>query len=765
MAAAPVVVDASGMAIPVPPATVVRTPGGGVTVRAVRIAEPLRVDGRLEDSAYSTTPAISDFVQQEPNEGEPATEKTEAWIFFDNRNIYIAARCWDSQPDRAIENEMRRDGLNINQNENFTVVFDPFHDRRNGLMFQTNSLGGLRDMAITDEGNPSLDWNTVWDARTARFDHGWTVEMVIPFKSLRYSDESQVWGINLRRVVRWKNEHSYLAPIPAFLQQRGIFSVSLAANMVGLEVPSSSKTFEVKPYGISGVRSNLTATPAFRNKREADAGFDVKYGLNRSLTFDVTYNTDFAQVEDDAQQVNLTRFNLLFPERREFFLEGQGIFTFGGAGGGGGSSGGGSGGGGGLGGGGVSLGGVAFGGNPGGGNIPTLFFSRRIGLEKDENDEQVPVPIVAGGRLTGRGGGYSIGLLNIQTDEHPASPSTNFSVVRLRRNVLNRSNVGMIYTRRQQTSGGVTAAETFGIDGLFSPSNNLTIDSYYARTRTPALRGDDTSYAGSLNYNADRYGLQVEHLYVAPNFKPEVGFLRRTDFRRSFAQMRFSPRPARHHFRSIRRFVYGGNVEYFENSSGQVETREFEGEAGIEFLNTDRVSFRFTKTYEFVPEPFELGGSDVTVPIGEYRYQVGQILYAIGTQHTLSGWLYYQHGSFYNGTKRTLGYAIGRYEVSSRLAIEPSVSANWSDLPGGSFNSTVVTNRTTFAFTPRMFTSALVQFNSSAHVLNTNIRLRWEYQPGSELFVVYSDGRDTEFGRPHLETRSIVIKITRLLRL
>ena len=225
--------------------------------------------------------------------------------------------------------------------------------------------------------------------------------MVIPFKSLRYSDESQVWGINLRRVVRWKNEHSYLAPIPAFLQQRGIFSVSLAANMVGLEVPSSSKTFEVKPYGISGVRSNLTATPAFRNKREADAGFDVKYGLNRSLTFDVTYNTDFAQVEDDAQQVNLTRFNLLFPERREFFLEGQGIFTFGGAGGGGGSSGGGSGGGGGLGGGGVSLGGVAFGGNPGGGNIPTLFFSRRIGLEKDENDEQVPVPIVAGGRLTG----------------------------------------------------------------------------------------------------------------------------------------------------------------------------------------------------------------------------------------------------------------------------------------------------------------------------------------------------------------------------
>ena len=302
-----------------------------MTIRAVRIPEPLRLDGRLDETYYSTIPAISDFIQQEPDEGEPATEKTEAWILFDDRNIYIAARCWDSHPERDIANEMRRDGQNINQNENFSVIFDPFHDRRNGLMFQTNSLGGLRDMAVTDEGNPSLDWNTVWDARTGKFDQGWTVEIVIPFKSLRYREgPDNVWGINLRRIVRWKNEHSFLAPIPAFLQQRGLFSVSLAANMVGLEVPTTGRTLELKPYGITGVRSDLTATPASVNKREGDLGFDVKYGLNRSLTFDFTYNTDFAQVEDDAQQVNLTRFNLMFPERREFFLEGQGIFSFGG---------------------------------------------------------------------------------------------------------------------------------------------------------------------------------------------------------------------------------------------------------------------------------------------------------------------------------------------------------------------------------------------------------------------------------------------------
>jgi len=231
------------------------------------------------------------------------------------------------------------------------------------------------------------------------------------------------------------------------------------------------------------------------------------------------------------------------------------------------------------------------------------------------------------------------------------------------------------------------------------------------------------------------------------------------------AQLRFSPRPRANRFRAIRRFISGGNIEYFENSAGQVETREVEGEAGIEFLNTDRLSLRLTRTYELVPEPFEPGGSNVTVPSGEYNYQAGQVLYAMGTQHVLSGWMYYQYGSFYGGTKQTLGYAIGRFEASSRLAFEPSVSANWGSLPAGSFHSTAITTRTTFAFTPRMFTSALVQYNSSAHVLNSNVRVRWEYQPGSELFVVYSDSRDTELGRPQLENRSLIVKITRLFRL
>ena len=310
---------------PVPPATVSRSAEGGVTVRAVRIAEPIEVDGRLDESPYGTVEAITDFIQQEPREGEPATEKTEAWILFDDENLYISARCWDSQPERAVANEMRRDSGVIFQNDNFAISLDTFYDRRNGLLFTANPLGALRDSAVTDETNNNLDWNTIWDARTATFEGGWTIEFVIPFKSLRYeAGPNQVWGINLRRKVIWKNEFTFLAPVPAFLAGNGIYAVSLNATMVGLEVPATGRNLEIKPYAISGLRTDHNARPAFANQGDGDVGIDVKYGLTKSLTLDVTYNTDFAQVEDDVQQVNLTRFNLFFPERRDFFVVGGG---------------------------------------------------------------------------------------------------------------------------------------------------------------------------------------------------------------------------------------------------------------------------------------------------------------------------------------------------------------------------------------------------------------------------------------------------------
>ena len=341
-----------GPPAPVAPDVITRDEAGRVTMRATRIDRPLTLDGQLDEEIYSVVPGAGGFIQQEPREGEPATEKTDVWIFFDDENIYVAARCWDSSdPDRWVVNELQRDG-NVSQNENLAVQFDTFYDRRNGFYFQTSPVGVLRDQTFTDEVNRNLSWNTVWDVRAGQFDGGWTMEMVIPFKSIRYPGSGpQVWGIGFRRIVKWKNESSYLTPVPASYGMQGVFRASTYGTLVGLETPDQSVNLEVKPYLTSAVATDRSAEIPFSNDFSPAGGVDLKYGLSRSLTADVTYNTDFAQVEEDVQQVNLTRFGLFFPEKREFFLEGQGIFAFGG----------------------VPLGGGGgFGGNS---DVPILFFS------------------------------------------------------------------------------------------------------------------------------------------------------------------------------------------------------------------------------------------------------------------------------------------------------------------------------------------------------------------------------------------------------
>ena len=714
-----------------------RTADGAVTVRATRITEAIRLDGRLDEQVYSAIPPIDEWFQQEPHEGSPATERTEAWIMFDDRNIYISARCWDSHPEREVANEMRRDSTNIIQNESFTIIFDTFHDRRNGTFFQTNSLGALRDAMSTDESNQNNDWNTIWDVRTQRTNQGWTVEFVIPFKSLRYGQgKQQTWGINLRRIIGWKTEWVFLSTPPAYLGNPSILAVSKAATLIGLEVPETRKMVEIKPYAISGLRTDLAAKEPFANKGDKHFGADVKYGITKSLTLDLTYNTDFAQVEDDTQQVNLTRFNLQFPERREFFLEGQGLFAFGNTrtiGGGGGST-----------------------------NTPVLFFSRRIGLNNGR-----PVPIAGGGRLTGRAGAYSIGLLNIQskTDLPSASNATNFSVLRVRRNILRRSNVGVLYTRRMETGRGVAPpGETFGVDGLYSLSTAFNINGYYARTKTAGFQGDDHSHLVSFDYGDDRYGLQAQNLAVGADFNPQTGFLRRTDFKRNFVQARFSPRPSRNHWKSIRRFVYSANVEYIENNAGRLDFREQEGLFAIEMLNGDQFNLDYTRDYEFIPKAFEISRA-VYVPVGGYTYNNFLASYTLGTRRSLSGNVSYQEGQLYNGTKRSIGLSSGRLKMSSQLAVEPTISFNVVDLPYGQFTTSVISARTTFTLNPRTFVSALTQYASGSRTFSTNARLRWEYRPASELFVVYSDGRDTTLkGYPALVNRAFIVKINRLLR-
>jgi hypothetical protein len=709
-----------------------------VTVRATRVLEPIVIDGRLDDSAYRTIDPIDGFIQQEPHEGEPATEATDVWLLFDDDNVYVSARCWDSHPERMVGNEMRRDHQALSRNENFGVAFDTFHDRRNSFMFHVNLLGGLTDALAVDERNVNKDWNTVWFARTERFDRGWTVEIAIPFKSLRFrSGENPVWGVNFRRIVQWKNEVSYLTPIPASYDLRGLVKMSSAANVVGLE-PAPARNIEVKPYAIADVVTDRFASPAIENDAGGDAGFDVKYGITQSLVADVTWNTDFAQVENDELQVNLTRFSLFYPEKREFFLEGQGIFSFGNAGFGGGGGG---------------------DGMRGPDNTPVLFFSRSIGLS-----DVGEVPIRAGGRVTGKIGSYTLGLLNIHTDgvEDAGFEPTAFSVVRLKRDIFRKSQVGVLVTYRSESLVEDGSNQVYGVDGSFGLSDSLVVGGYYAASRTSELSGDDESYRGIFDYNSDLYGARLSHTLVGENFNPEVGFLRREDFRESVAKFHFSRRrPGGVDW--IRKVSLEPGVEYVEGTRGDLESRQAQLTFRMELESGDEWNVDFEKNYEFLAEPFEIAPG-VILPVGEYDFDNVRLSYQLGPQRKVSGRITAQLGGFFDGTRREISYR-GRIETSSRFGLEPNLSFNRVNLVEGDFTATLAGIRATLNMSPQMSLSALVQYQSLDAEFLTNVRFRWEYLPGSDFFVVYSDGRTTALDEPlYLQSRSLAVKITRLVR-
>jgi len=719
------------------PAQIARPdPQGRLSIRATSTPTPFRIDGKLDEPAYSGVEPVSEFIQMEPAGGRPASEKTEVWVFFDQQNLYVAMRAWESRPELVVANEMRRDSNNIRMGDCIGFSLDTFHDGRNAYQFEVNPLGARTDGQSTNERQYNSDWNPVWDLAVGQFDGGWTVEAAIPFKSLRYQPgAAQVWGFNARRNNKWKNEIAFLARIPpAFGIGRGSFAASLFPTLTGIDAPPGSKNLEIKPYAIADLTTDRAASPAIENDPNGDIGLDVKYGVTQSLTADFTYNTDFAQVEADEQQVNLTRFSLFFPEKREFFLENQGMFGFGASS-------------------------VSIGGQPSG-DTPLLFYSRRIGL-----NQGLSVPILAGGRLTGRAGRFSIGAIGIGTRDAPAAraSSTNFGVLRLRRDVLRRSSIGLLATTRSVTQSGTGSNDAYGIDGTFAFFANLGFNAYWAKTRTTGLDGSDTSYRTQMEYAGDRYGVQLDRLVVGDNFNPEVGFVRRDNVRESVGQLRFSPRPAS--IRSVRKFSGIGTFTHIEDQRrGQLQTQTADGEFAIELQNSDRLSVGLTNNFERLTQPFAIPPA-ARIPVGEYRFTVARAAYLFGQQRPLSGNLAVERGGFYNGERTSMAFTRTRVNLTPRFSLEPSISINWIDLPSGPFTTTLAGSRITYTMTPLMFASALVQYNSSTRRASTNVRLRWEYRPGSELFVVYNDERDTLLQRfPALQNRAFIVKATRLFR-
>jgi hypothetical protein len=717
--------------------TLDRSATGEITLRAFRLDEPLDVDGALDEETYRRIEAAGGFIQQDPDFGQVASEDTHVWVFYDDTHVYVSLRAFDSRPDQMVANEMRRDNRNIWMNDNVIVALDTWLDRRSAFFFQTNPVGGVRDALILDEVNTNYDWNTVWDVRTRRVPEGWTAEMAIPFKSLRYQPRrEQVWGINVLRVVRSKNEFSLLSPVPRSFSRNGVFRLASAATLVGLEAPGASNDLQLRPYAISSLRTDRPAGVA--RDLGGDVGLDATYGITSSMALDVTWNTDFAQVEIDEQQVNLTRFSLLFPEKRDFFLEGQSVFDFvGGAGGGGG-------------GGGPNAGGP----DP----TPLLFFSRQIGFAGDR-----PVPIQGGGRLMGRAGPLSVGALNIQTGagEGPGAPATNFTIGRVKYDLFQRGRIGSLATYRRP-SDGTADNLAWGADADITPVRDLWLTGFYARTSDP---GGVTDGAASsmvrVSYDADRYGLRVERLEVEKGFDPGVGLLRRSDFVRSLVQGRISRRPES--LERVRRMSLEAALDRYATGSGVLETRQGRISLRTELQSGDELTVETSRSFEFLDAPFPVAGGGIVSP-GEYRFQDVSARLMMGAHRRVSGMVNASRGGFFGGTRSQLGYT-GRVEFGPRFSLEPRLSWDWVRLVDDRYRVTLLGVRPTVTVTPRNFVSALLQYNSSSDAVETNVRWRWELQPGTILYAVYTDARDTAgTGIPALTNRSLALKFTSLVR-
>ena len=698
-----------------------------VTITAAPLEGRLVLDGMLDDACWDRAMPFSAFVQQVPASGEPATDRTEVRVLFDADAIYFGVRAFQ-QGVPIIANELRRDAGRMHvRNDTFTVALDTFDDRRNGYIFIFNPLGAIADWATWDEGRVFLqEWDVVWDVKTSIESWGWSAEMRLPLRSLRFAQAGeQQWGIMLRRIVLARNEWSYATPVPPEWSTQGVAKFSSAARLQGLRIDRRTMHLELTPYALAGVveracpPSSGAGAAGCLVEPAKDLGIDAKYGITSNLTLDLTYNTDFSQVEADEQQINFTRFNLFFPEKRQFFLEGKGIFDFG---------------------------------IPGGDHRLLPFFSRRIGLEGSD-----AVPILGGARLTGKAGQYSVGALAIGTAETGRSPTTSFGVLRVKRDVLRRSSIGFIVTDRR---GGGLHNSVWGADAHFAFGQQARVESFITRSATPGVGGGE--WAGRVHAinEGDLFAAEIDYVRVGRHYDPQIGFVRRRDVDRWFARTQVSPRPPRGPVRK----VFGAlSLDYGRDGSGRLDTRELEGMGRLEFHTGDLLQLTATRRHEAPLTPFRVAGG-LTIDSGTYSFTDYSATWTASPSRRASGVVSYSAGGYYGGTRREFAASAVVLKADHHFYADVNYQIADVSLPAAGAVTQLLGVRLNYSANTRLFNSTLLQWNTSTRELNANVRLNWIYSPGSNLYVVYTRTNGI-LGSPFdLQTQSLVVKLTRLLQ-
>lgn len=666
------------------------------------------LDGRvLGDSAWTTLTPASGFWQVQPDDRKPATQKTEVYVGFSDDALYIGVVAYDDDPGAIIVTDSRRDS-SLSDTDSFQVVLDGLRDGQNGFVFGTNPAGIEYDGQVTREGAGgvlgsgsggfNLNWDASWDVATEISEIGWTAEMRIPFRSLRYGrDEVQTWGINFQRNIRRNNEISYWAPLS---RQRNLYRVSEAGSVTGIALPAQ-RNLKLTPYVLG---SNSSGGELAATENESEVGFDLKYSITPSLTLDATYNTDFAQVETDEQQVNLDRFSLFFPEKRPFFLENAGQFAVGDA------------------------------------EAVEMFFSRRIGIG-DDGDQ---LPIDGGIRVSGKiGNSTNVGFLHMSSEAVAGiAPGNKFTVARLNQELPGRSAIGFIFVNRdgdgsRLVAPGMDENQTYAIDGRWGIGENLSLSAWAAQTSTPGLNGRDEAFGAKAIYDSATWAYRFEYGQVGADFNPEVGFLSRSDYRRARAFLMRRVRPEdMWGLLEIRPHL---SYAAFWNFDGFQETGRLHNDIHWEFRNGYEIHTGVDLTREGVTEAFDIVDG-VTIQPGTYDHTEASIVFHTNRAAPLSLTLRTTVGGRFGGDRISLSPTL-RYRIGETFSSELSYRYNDFDLPvpGGQFQANLARLRLSYSFTPKILLQALVQYNELDDILGTNLRFSWLQSANAGLFLVYNE--------------------------
>jgi hypothetical protein len=697
------------------PALAAQEPAAPPVAQAVRASGPIRVDGVLDEPDWAAVPPIGRLLQREPREGEAPSEETEVRILYDEDNLYFGILCRDRQPSAVVATQLARDA-DLSVDDRVTVVLDPFFDQRNGFFFETNPAGARVDGQISNNGEQlSTAWDGIWEARARRTPEGWLAELAIPFKTLRFKPGQTTWGLNVERQIKRLNEvDRWASP----RHDIWIGNLSAAGQLGGLSGLRQGLGLDLKPFLSAGEE---------QGSGRFKVGLDVFKALTPSLTASLTVNTDFAETEADARQVNLTRFPLFFPEKRAFFLEGAGVYDIAGLG------------------------------SQSTDLVP--FFSRTIGLLQG-----VEVPILAGAKLSGRVSGFNVGLLDVETgtSDELGVPRQNLLAFRASRNLFEQSWVGVIATRGNPAGTGdntLLGADLRLATSRFRGGQNLSLDLWGMRTSDQASGRNDHAWGFKLDYPNDLWDANLSFKRIGDFFAPGLGFVPRTGIQKTGLAISFKPRPERF---GIRQFFFEVVPEYVTNLEGRVESWSvFTAPLNLVTESGEHIEANWIPSFERLLLPFEIWPG-VIVPPGSYHWSRFGAEVETAAKRSWVLALEGKWGDFYDGSLRQVEAAL-TLKPSTHVSLVAGFEYNHARLRGGSFVTRILSGRLNLGLSPDLTWSNLVQYDNESRTLGAQSRMHWTLRPGRDVFLVFNRGwlrREDGTYLPEFDRGSVKLQYT-----